>query len=220
MLEIRTLQDIPAEELKELREKIKRAHGKVIVLVHPFFFPSASVPIKYGAGGRLPQEYKKARLNLLKQSKTPLVILEEAAQIKKTRAQLEKLKAPKHLILPTLGEMPILATNILGSGASPSLFRILKACKAKRVFVGGMLAKRAADFTPASISLHELKWLRGKRTISKPISKGCVGSTYKGLVESGKFERVRLLTRACFPDKPDYPRIGSLLPAKPRRRRK
>ena len=38
----------------------------------------------------------------------------------------------------------------------------------------------------------------------KLVTMGCLGFTYKSLVESGKFKRVMLIPEASFPDRPWY----------------
>jgi len=184
--ELPTLKKIPQEEWNDLSQKIVRARGKVVVLVHPFFED-------------IGPEYNKLAEKILLQRKTPVVILEPAFRVKETRQRLEKLGASNYLIIPTgaKSERIIRSTDFFdvsfGRGAekkSAQLIERLAQAGAKNVILGGMYLDRI--FESRVVDSLSGKELRAK-VQRKP---GCLGATYERVKGSKRFEKVVLMPKA------------------------
>lgn len=231
---IRSLRDIEKRQWQELAAKVRTANGKVIVLVHPFFYTKPGM-----------DKFEASVVKTLRQSKTPVVILVEQEKIRERQARLEALGVSgRHLILPTGPEDPKLVlkttfirrrsfeekqdapgliervrkdgakkafTALIGrkpvyeKPGNPMLIEILKRAGAKRVFVGGIVAQ-AGPRVNKEVEAYERRWLPRTRVPSeKTISKGCAGGTYKNLIGVKEFTRVRMMPTMSHPDKPHYP---------------
>lgn len=135
---INSLEDITELQWTQLARKVIESNRRVIVLVHPLYNPAS-------------QKYSGSLAGLLKKSKIPIIILEEAEKIPGLkRAFLNEFKLRKqHLILPTAADYPDLIVEKAKqrkeaeiSPDSKKLIEILETLGAKSVFVGGMQAVR------------------------------------------------------------------------------
>ncbi|MBN1940796.1 MAG: hypothetical protein JW772_01285 [Candidatus Diapherotrites archaeon] len=204
---IPTLQRISAKQWAALEKKIKRANGKVIVLVHPFYNDK---------GG---EKYAKTIAGLLTQAKTPVIILEDIFNTGKTGKRLREMNAPKHLIIATArndSEIILKMDSIRGTPRydnSILLFaKKLKRLGVRQVQIGGMESKSAYSM---DVFEHEAKTLRTRKPTIHTISQGCVGAIYKDLIRLGGFERVILVSNAVYPEKPRYKRVQRKRAPKP-----
>lgn len=132
--EIQSLEDIEQADWRKITRAIKESNGKVMVLVHPFFYE------------RVRKAYNRVMDGLLVKSKIPVIILEEGKNVRKLKKHLKKLNAPKHLILPTDDADPKLVKSIDPKTKKPvlgkeeaELIELLEQTGAKKIFVGGML---------------------------------------------------------------------------------
>lgn len=193
MPEIRSLQDITEARWQKLKQDIKKAKGRVIVLVHPF-------------GLRGNKSYLRAVNGLLKKSNVPIVILEEYEIIPRTIKKLRSLKVQRHLILPTEETDPLLLTHYRNgkpvfSTSYRKIARILKSAGARKVFVGGQETHSGVD--PVVRSHEKRTYLRIKE-LSYPVSGGCAGGIYANLIHSKKFNAVKLIPEGVYPMRPRY----------------
>ncbi|MEK6924114.1 MAG: hypothetical protein AABW54_02665 [Candidatus Micrarchaeota archaeon] len=197
--------EIPDERWQRLKEEVEAANGKAIVLVHPFF------PASEGHDAR----YITTVLRLLKQRKTPVIILEEAHGIPALKASLSIMRAaPGHLIIATINLSHCLASNLTKNPSIEPNFRHfarrLKATGIKMLYVGDRLTYNNPDHP--ELAEYERKIL-GKESYGQ-IARGCAGGAYQQLAESGEF-KVRPLTSAMFPYRPEWSAERNLQPIKP-----
>ena len=114
------------------------------------------------------------------------------------------------MILPTVNASHNLILDFNKAAGMPvqeekgrELARRLAEAGAKKISVGGMETGKV--HTSQRVFEHEKKWLAPNRVPSEfTVSRGCAGLTYKNLIDSGLFERVRLVPNAVFPEVPDY----------------
>lgn len=155
--------DPTAKKLELLKERIARSNGKVIVLVHPHYTPDADVA------------YYRAVQKTVRQSRTPVVILEERARMHEMGGFVAGLGG-KALILPTRMGSPFLDIH---NNPDAYLTKILQTTNAKKVYLGGQLSE-----------LNE----HGEVTL------GCVGYTREELMRGNLIPK--LLPTLLYPEKP------------------
>lgn len=200
-----SLQDVPQKDWAVFGERVRSAGGRAIVLVHPFYKRLLSL--------RPDKKYYGAINGLLKKSKVPVVILEEAHKIGWLKKRLRELGTKNHLILPTDYDSPRLLVgpdpktkHIVLDEESAELAKRLHEAGAKSIQVGGLYTTEKYS---SKVEEYERKWLpKENQPSKKTIAAGCAGATYEELINSGKFEKVRLMQNACYRDRPLYPLAG------------
>ncbi|HZX19507.1 MAG TPA: hypothetical protein VFF13_00660 [archaeon] len=199
------LKDIPEPEWTELKERVKAAKGKLIVIVHPYFAKPHS------------EKYLEVLEKLFSQKKTPVIVLEVYQNVNKLKDKL-KGKNPE-LIIPTLETSPIVIegfgfdssgkVHALGFDSSlSSLSAKLHEIGARTLLVGGMQLKPYFAEKDARIMDYESDWLtkHGDRKntdqfLYYSLAAGCVGAVYKNLILSNHFPTIRLIPHGVA----DYP---------------
>ena len=219
--ELPTLTSISSEKWSELSKKVKRANGKAIIIVHPFFNSHPG------------SKYNNSLKKLLVQSKTPVIVLEEHTKIESTKKRFEKMGVKEQpLILATNRShgAPILSFD-RGEGLPfyrsdfflENLISRLKGTGIKQIWVGGSNATtdaRSGDHSKL-VRNYEKKRLPRKAPRNKdeyvepPFIAGCAGTNYRFLVGSKKFDQIAWLPKASvfIHDKGCKPiRVGSPYP--------
>ena len=187
---LQCLYDVPAGRWQLLGDKIKAARGRVILLVHPFYSSS-------------PFAYRRAALKLIKQTRVPVIIVEEALEANKAVERLRRLNAG-HLVLPSEMGGPNILLKRYKTSRKPAasllkkypyfpvgdfildrdqikLAEKLEEIGAKTVLVAGMLSETEYD----PVFHHSMP-------------SGCVVWAHDGLLQSGKFN-VRYIRKAVHP---------------------
>jgi hypothetical protein len=189
------LKDISFERWCEFAERVRKAKGKTIVLVHPFFEQVKD------------EKYNSVLKKILLNSRTPVIVLVPFDKLHLFDENLDMAGIPenKRDFLVVLTEedssRPVLEFNpkTLKAEADKerkALFDLMEKAGVKKIFVGGMFAEHG--YWP-SVNVYESRWLR-KKGLQKHRSRsstvwGCAASFYRGLVEHKKFEKVRRLPR-------------------------
>ena len=189
---------IPERKLNRLRERVERAGGKLIVIVHPFYREGTT---KYF------EKYEKAVEALLRKSSWPIVVLEEAGKIKNGSIQgrLRKLGAKSVFLIPTTSGSPSIQRRVenerpIIDSEMDSLPSQLEKVGAKDVYVAGMYAIRENE--PVVRAYESMLFAKKKNGKSKfkyledPLAGGCAGYTYAKLIHSKKFRKVMWIPNA------------------------
>lgn len=202
----------------ELSGKIKAASGKVILIISPD---------DINLGSRFHSVFEK----VLRQTRTPVIILESRQHISELKKSLTQAGLPLPTILPTGPESPFLAKKNFFFHSSDfdttqkDLAEMLRKLGATNVLLGGT---HAISYS-AAVENGEPKEVPGKyKAVLKSESKlrknaeldahdeshlithGCVGVTYKNLISHGL--NVRLISPITWPFKPQYWRKLNAMP--------
>jgi hypothetical protein len=191
------MQIISEEKMRELQDAVLKSNGKAFVLVHPHYNTEAD------------KIYWTTLRKILMQTKTPVIILEQENQVHEMRGFLFACKA-KTFILPT---EPSSENLLYLNGKETPLSKILNQAGVRRIYLGGQLTKSAAATDSKNAKrIVEYEKKVGLRKSAKPMGKnpkmelaiigGCVGGTYKNLVNDGM--NVRLLSNTLHPERPQY----------------
>lgn len=189
------------EREDELREAVRRANGKVVVLMHPWFNPLTLVKT---AG------YVPVLTKLMTESKVPVVIFEEMDRLLERRM----VSSPaSFFFVATTPQMPVPIESW------SSIHETFARAGVKTVLIGGMYSllkdcnrwkgdasldkKRAREIRDHDSALP----LRPKESVIH----GCVAVAYHSFItarnEKGRlFPKVRLMPQVLAPDKPKYKR--------------
>jgi len=186
---------ITKEHVQEFCNKVAKAKGKAIIIVHPYFDRGTHEYEKNLAENK---DYEKIVNRLLAQKNVPVIILEENKpdRMASTKSALAELKAPNHLILPTGDRTPrlVLRDGKVEGGlfTAPQqdfkkLYGLLKFAKVSTVHIGGLNGRKEMDAALRDASIENYERARLKWRV--PIKKGyeivnCVGDTYAGLVKN------------------------------------
>jgi len=203
--------------VQEFCDKVAKAKGKAIIIVHPYFDKGTEQYKKNLAENK---DYEKIVNGLLAQKKVPVIILEENKPDKMaaTKSALVELKAPNHLILPTGDRTPrlVLRDGRVEGGlfTEPQqdfkkLYGLLKFAKVSTVHIGGLNGRKEMDaaMRDASIEKYERARLKWDVPIKKSYEiRNCVGDTYAGLVKNAieaekngeKSLNVRIMSRGTM----------------------
>lgn len=183
------LENITKEQWSELEMKVRAANGKVILLVHPFF----------RIGMERNKDYYKIIIKILKQTRTPVVVLEERTKFAKTRAKLEKLEAAGHLMIATGWDKGLPMLKRFGGDVKENwdikhqeLIMRLERAGAEKFFVAGRRTYPRhklykIDGTVRAIREYEKSRLPKKKPgngvySSEPFAAGCAGGLYGDLI--------------------------------------
>ncbi len=174
--------DIFARKSK-FESEVAKSKGKVVVVVHPFYDHwKTSFPVEYFD-----------RVNaLIKQSKAPVIILEEHDRVHVTRAML---KARAFFVRTKIAD----PTPVAGWR---KVHELLQAAGARTILIAGSYALHTNP-TPRLIDdqlirQYEMTLGRNRRV---PIVGGCVAGAYEQMIRQG-YEKVRLVPQVVYPDKP------------------
>ena len=205
-----------SSEFKGLKQRVAKANGGVLVIVHPFFQEKINPdPISY-------KEYKKRLIATLRASKKPIIILEENRGVGKLSQTLDSLGI-KATIVPTINDNAFLGTKkntykylshkYAGQPALTEkekiapLAELLTHLETKSIQLGGSLAYEEVSILRAQIiRAFERSWIP-KRLIPKvTIGKGCLGATYARLIDhhAKDFKKIRLMPKLCYPEEPKF----------------
>ena len=187
-------------EHETLKEEISKNGKRGFVLVHPYYGFQTDKDYAEHSG------YVKNLENLFKR-KEPLILLEEPEDLPIAIAEIRRINPLKRIyVVPT--DLPYAVLNDWNP-----LIEKLKELKIKKIHIGGRKLGyvKLSDIDPLSWTMrvgtetlkrYEEKWLPERfRPIKKIPVKWCVGNAYYNLVNSGKFEMVRLMPNLCSPGK-------------------
>jgi len=216
----KTVDSIPKSFWQELKQAIQKSDGRLVVAVHPFYgdndFTAWEGILPKNELRELKEGYSKYRVGmqkLLLNSKIPVVILEDALELKTLRRRLGPTKSEHVWVLPTMPSAHFLRLReITGDPVhdvgSHILANRLKEAGVKTVFVAGMYASKTKSLPgsppDAEIILHEKSWLPKNRRAEGKNWGACAGRLYSDLIKSRQIQKVRLVPNAVFPDKPAY----------------
>ncbi|MBT4870480.1 MAG: hypothetical protein HON47_02820 [Candidatus Diapherotrites archaeon] len=197
------LDEMPKSYFDELKKQVGAANGRALVIIHPFFTERTT-----GYNQKHYDSYKSVIFGLIQKSKLPIIVLESHPGELRSQfnGQLEGrnniFTFPTHEASSNLKE----TREPVGIGSPNTFVKILKEAGAKHIQLGG---SQTEIHRSKEIYAHEKKWLPPHRRPSdKTIGKNCAGGVYKVLISSGNFERVSLVSNACFPNKPKTRRFG------------
>lgn len=187
-----------------LRERIRSANGKVVLLVHPFYLQGHPDFVTQAAA------YWRTVHKLLRQRKTPLIVLQTKSGTRKLYNILQKIKALRDtIVIPTLDGAPqALLHEKRGyfDEEHALLIDTLAKAGARTVHLGGSHAWNFRTSTAQEVLEHEKEWLSpeaAKKATKGTAHLGCMGETYLALVRSKKF-KVRPIPEAMLPHKPSW----------------
>jgi len=209
---------ISIKKRNQLKLLVEAGRGKAIVLVHPYY-------------DKADARYNSVLENVLRQRKTPVIILEDVRASNKLRKQLSKKEA-NCIILNTEYHDPALfkKDKIKVNHEQTDLVHFLELIGVKKVFIGGQYAtsptkkfnqprnwvskidsslgeiylerlRRIEQVAKYEAKLHERANLPAKKRLNVIID-GCVGVTYRNLISHGV--NVAFLPPLLSPDKPPY----------------
>ena len=204
------LTELTEERWQELKNKVQKNNGELMLLVHPFFEGEHYIPNDSFLQPN--QKYFQSVHDILNQSNIPVVILEQL-----TKADHLQEKYPEHLIIPTQRARPysLISKHLEGKDANHRrLIKKLYDVGVKTLVIGGMYSYPeqmlgSAFYSPEEhnkIVKLEIKNLpKTKVSDDKPaITHGCAGLTYSDFLKSEKFNKVSWLYEAMHPEKPAY----------------
>jgi hypothetical protein len=212
---------VSKEQLALLKDRIGRANGTVIILVHPWYeeIPPGSLREETEKFAR----YQDIATDLLVGGRRPIVILEECYRLASTERRLRAMGASNYLLIPTEGgrSVPFLEDSVLRkrdidyTKRFGELYDALMEAGARTILIAGMLSMKEAGFNRLSIDEYERKWLGNKA--NPPNRKdhellGCVGFLYWALISNAlektqmgqKPPAIRIIPRGVYPDPPWY----------------
>ncbi len=194
-----------------LKTALAKSNGRAIMLVHPFF-DKDGLNSQYGA--RLSRLFKAIREE---KTKTPVILLEETAKLHKTRALLKATFGPVHknsvVMVPTdrASPNPMFGfpelfnsqdANERGEAEADAWNQFtsrLKELGVTSILLGGSYTHLHPS---REVADYESMWRRRRIGEYEVVSSGCAGTTYKRLIESGKFPTVRLMPGISYPPFP------------------
>tara|TARA_Y100000310_G_C20566690_1_gene755842 strand:+ start:435 stop:1088 length:654 start_codon:yes stop_codon:yes gene_type:complete len=184
-------EDIPAHEWEGLQRHIARASGKVIVIVHPFFYQNSGETADSRATKRNRAEFDEQIQVLMRQQKIPVVILEDWRFIERTQDKLRNITRGKPLIVPTQSESWVLRHR--GSGhiqirtddLQRQLIERLHSYGARTVTIAGAEALRNED---PVVEAYERQLHKNLATHHTPLTGSCAGNTYANFIKSEHFK--------------------------------
>jgi hypothetical protein len=199
-------EDIPAHEWDTLRQKIARAGGRVIVMVHPYFYKNGGPTADSKTTNKSMGEFDGHVDKLLRQQKIPVVVLEGHTHIEQTQNRF-KIMRVHPLIIPTEPE----SWRIRHSGKNSSavthdesqkqLINRLHNAGAKNVMIAGAEALPNED---RDVEAYEKRVHPKGIPREIPLTGSCAGNTYANLVKSEHFQNkdIRYHPGALFPYSP------------------
>ncbi len=165
--------------LDEFKEEVKKAKGRVVVLVHPYFNQYAS------------SDYYEALQKIQSKSRVPIIVLQEVYAVPK--AGFMAPANPFYVITHPKNPEPVHGWE--------ALHRALQNNGVKTILLGGMYAQIEPHFeVGGSIRRYEKQHL--PRPTKHTINVGCVGATYRRLVEYHPDLKIRLIPGLLAPEKP------------------
>ena len=190
-------ENIPENQWETLKEKISKAGGKLIVLVHPFIHEGDEI-----------KKYETVVRSILSQQRVPIVILNEYYDTARheARKKLRELRSDA-LLVPTEFSSPlsIPSRKIKSQDVFKMFLEKLEKAGAKNIFIGGLYA---SDWLPNHEQyVAEQERIPDLKKIPFETHRGisaCVGATYSQFIYSGKFERVQVIPEGVFPDPPFF----------------
>ena len=196
-----TIEDIPTERWKEFGDRVMKAGGRAVVLVHPFYEPTNP-------------EYERTMTKLIERSKVPVIML-----LGRNQWYDEKWRKNRHgniVYIPTGDATPSTLTRDRHGDVKPersqkTLIERLKQLGVRRVLMGGMyswheqLIRGYEQSKPIAAFERKKRKGHGKENFKQNIiSDGCLGETYYRFIVSKAFHDIVLIPNALFPDKPPY----------------
>jgi hypothetical protein len=196
-----------------------------MVWVHPRY-PETGM-INWNRISRNYEQYRGRRNKMLKQSKIPVIILEDYAEIEETNALLDRLKAPAHLIVPTEEGSPALHLRARAPHADPKrgllepaiwpgdkhvlplIHKLESLDGVNTVLIGGCNAHVISNASPDLFAREKYKLVKKIPSLSnydwRRIVRGqCVGTTYlQFLFKSEKLVPI-LISGGTYPDNAPY----------------
>jgi hypothetical protein len=205
-------EDVAKIQLAKFAEKVSASGGRAVIVVHPFWADDTIIgkPGEYEKENQQYSTYKKVLVGTIQRTPYPVIVLETPHKLQKTVDSLlikHGVDKEKYLLLPTQVSSSVLATNqntIESLTSHKALINLLHAAGAKKIMIAGTSTEyNFQEFSP-KVFAHERKHTAKTLKVSKKwqITRGCVGSLYRALIESGLFERVALIPNACFDVRP------------------
>lgn len=210
-------------QIKRLQAAVRKAGGKAIVLIHPFF--DEKLPDHERSIGK---SYTQAVDIILSNKKTPVILMEQHFARRVTRERLAAKGQKSILVLPigTNSGAPLISIQGLAEEIDEerkTLIELLEKVGTKTVLMGGMFANELHSGKSHPVMREEIKWQNAVKTpeyfaqdalyLEYPLIRYCAGETYKYLVESGKF-KVRWMGAAVRP-RPDARIQGRIIRKRP-----
>ncbi|MFA5764387.1 MAG: hypothetical protein WC915_06275 [archaeon] len=200
-----SLSEIPKQFWIDLNKQVMNSNGHVLFLVHPFYLEKKSGHDleKYG-------KYKKIITDTLTKSSFPVIVLEShPGEIKGVLGE-EAYKKANLFCLPSMDSQGALVEKIQSGNQVKAhedrIIELLSKSGIKHISFGGSLT----DIEPSYDVRTRERLIYPPRLIPsiQTISSSCAGSIYAHLIKSGKFDIVRLMPNACFPNKPKFHKRG------------
>jgi hypothetical protein len=199
------LDEIPKQYWANLKRQVKSSNGHVLFLVHPFFLEKKS-------GHNLEQygKYKKVITKTITQSKYPIIVLESHPGEIKGNLGEAIFKKTNLFCLPSMDSKGSLVEHekngLQAEAPKNKIIELFQNAGIKHINFGGSLTQIEPSY---DVKTRE-RLIYPPRIIpsNETITYSCAGSIYAQLITSGKFDIVRLMPNACFPDKPKFHKKG------------